>query len=296
MNKNSIYAFVKSVTPPFIFSAFKNGRIYGYTRNIVTKILKDKYAPNWHKVTAGPLKGVELYLDPAGEWQKEMLEGKYDDFFFEYLEKINLSGKVVYDIGAHIGFSSLFFAKAVGQNGKVITFEPNIFNIDRIKLIFSKNTELSSRVQLIEAAVSDKDGEDEFIFSSNIDNGTSSGSFIGEAHTIYDKDSYQTEGGFKSSKVKTVRIDDMCGASSTSTETIPEPDVIKMDIEGSEYLALDGAKDTISRKRPLILIEIHSIFNMYKVEEFLRDLDYKLELLKEEKDGRCFFAAKSVKL
>lgn len=41
-----------------------------------------------------------------------------------------LKGKVVYDIGANIGLLTLFFARHVGNEGKVVAFEPVPFLYD----------------------------------------------------------------------------------------------------------------------------------------------------------------------
>lgn len=287
LNLEKAYSIVQNITPPFLFTMIKKGPVYTFVRNIARKTLKHKYTSSWNKIASGPLLGVELFVDPKGDWQKEMLSGHYDDFFSKYLDKVDMKGKNVYDIGAHIGYSALFFAHKVGSEGHVTTFEPNPYNVERIKMIFERNKELSSRITIAEVAVSNKNGKDSFIFSPLIDNGTSSGSFIDGAHTIYPKEDYIKEGGFKTIEVKTVALDHP-----TNDFKIKDPDIIKLDIEGAEFLALEGMKETLKRAKPLILIEVHSIYNMYIVDSILRELEYNLELLKEEKDGRCFFAAK----
>lgn len=283
-----LYAIIKDITPPFLFRFINKSSAYNLVKKSARATLKSEYTPSWNKISSGILAGVELYVDPKGEWQEEMLSGTYDDFFISYLDKIEMEGKTVYDIGAHIGYSTLFFAAKVGPTGKVITFEPNPYNIERIKMILERNPLLASRIQVAEVAVSDKNGEDSFIFSPYIDNGTSSGSFIDSAHTIHPKDGYINEGGFKSMKVKTVALD----KPSKDFNVDKDPDIIKLDIEGAEFLALKGMFETIKRSKPLILVEIHSIYNMYVLGNMFNDLNYSTELLKEEKDGRCFFAAK----
>ena len=60
------------------------------------------------------------------------------------------------------------------------------------------------------------------------------------------------------------------------------PDVIKIDIEGSEYQALLGAYNTIMKSRPIIFIEIHPKFlnlyqnNINQIVEFVSSIDYKV--------------------
>ncbi len=289
LNLEKAYSIIRNVTPPFLFNFLRNGPLYSLARKGARTVLKHKYTASWNKIEKGPLAGVELFVDPHGTWQKEMLQGEYDDFFSKYLNGIDMKGKTVYDIGAHIGYSALYFAQKVGPTGHVVTFEPNPFNVERIKMILAKNKELGSRIEVAEVAVSNKNGVDNFIFSSYIDNGTSSGSFIDGAHTIYPKDGYITQGGFKTIEVKTVALDTRADAFKQKND----PDIIKLDIEGAEFLALEGMRETIKRSSPLVLVEVHSIFNMYIVGKIFNELNYSIDLLKEEPDGRCFFAAKA---
>jgi FkbM family methyltransferase len=215
-----------------------------------------------------------------------MIIGNHDYFFTDYLKKINLEGKIIFDIGAHIGFDTLFFAKAVGEKGKVYAFEPNTHNKERLDLIIEHNKHLSERIKTFDVAISNKKGTVDFIFTDRVDEGSSSGSFIDDAHTIWEKGIYEREVGFKRTAVKTVPLDEIHGIGITDS-----PALIKIDVEGAEFLVVEGAKKLLKEKHPILFIEIHSIFNMLKVGADLRDLGYKIELLKEEEDGRCFIVA-----
>ncbi len=269
-----------------MFSFLKSSSIYPKLQKWANRFLKkDRFTPTWNTVQGGILKGRKIFVYSTGVW-KDMISGEYDEFFIDYLKKLDLKGKIVYDIGAHFGYSSMCFAELVGKNGKVIAFEPNIYNKKRFEYFLTENTDMEKIIEIHDTAISNKTGEEDFNFNDNLDDGTSSGSFIDSSHTFYEKDSYEKNLGYKKEKTKTVSLD------SLQDIGINEPPfLIKIDIEGAEYLALEGGKQFLLRYKPILLIEIHSIFNMLKVGQVLHELNYKVELLKEEKDGRCFIAA-----
>jgi len=286
MNKQKLLKILQAIIPPFFIIIIKKLGIYSQLKKIFLSINKQELNPTWNVIKSGELTGTKIFIYPFGDWQKEMINGEYDKFIFDYLKKIDLTQKNIFDIGAHIGYHTLYFAKLAGAKGKIISFEPNVFNIERLKINLEKNYELSKNIQVIEKAISDKSGEEAFVFSKKVDKGSSSGSFLDNADTFWEKANYEKLYGFKRVKVQTTTIDEFV----KKNDIIP--DLIKLDIEGAEHLALAGAKKTLFEKKPILLIEIHSIFNMYKVCDILSDFQYKIEFLKEEKDGRCFIAAK----
>jgi FkbM family methyltransferase len=286
ISKSSLYTLTHAITPPFIFSAIKNSSAYPKIQNWANQSLKkDDLTPTWNVVTGGILKGRKIFIYETGVW-KDMLNGDYDKFFIEYLQTLNLEGKVVFDIGAHFGYSAMCFAQLTGPTGKVVAFEPNVFNKKRFEYFLTENTDLGKIISIHDVAISNKTGEEDFNFNDNLDDGTSSGSFIDSSHTFYEKDSYEKNLGYRKVTTKTISLDSLKDIGVTEI-----PYLIKIDIEGAEYLALEGAKQLLRQHKPILLIEIHSIFNMLKVGQILHEFNYKITLLKEEKDGRCFIAA-----
>ena len=285
MDKRKIYLFVKSATPPVVFNAFKKSSAYASIKKHFRHVGTVK--PDWHVVRAGIIKGKKLFFSNTEDWEKEMLDGAYDKFFFDHLGKLDLKGKTILDIGSHVGFHALCFAEMVGAGGRVLAFEPNPFNADRIETILSGNKDLAGRIELFRCALSAADGEEDFVFSDHVDEGGSSGGFIDTADTISSKEIYETERGFGRMRVRTMRLDSM---DSIAKGTL-KPDIIKIDVEGAENLVLAGAENTLKKHRPIILLEVHSIYNMYAVMKMLDKLGYSVDLLKKETDGRCFLVA-----
>lgn len=270
--KEVMKKILKNIIPPIFYEFIK--------RKIKNKVFK----PIWNELKYKPLNGVKLFFDPNGSWQRKMINGSYDSFLFDTLKTMKLESKVIYDIGAHIGYHSIYFSKLVGKNGKVFAFEPHPKNIERFKLILEKNA--FDNISVYDLAVSDIIGEEEFNLNEDIESGRSSGNFIRRADTFWNRDVYK-EKGFKKTSVKTLPIDSF----KNNLGINDLPDIIKIDVEGAEYLVLLGAKKTLMEKRPALFIEIHSMINMFNVVSLLFSLSYDLTILKKEPNGICFIEA-----
>ena len=268
--------FLKNLCPPLLYNLLK--RVFAKPK---------RFQPIWNTLDYAPMKGFKIYFDPSGIWQKQMLNGTYDAFLFRELEKINLEGKTILDIGAHIGYHSFYFSKIVGPQGHVYAFEPHPKNIERFKMIVGANPDIQSHLNLIEAALSDNSGTVEFNLNEDVESGRSSGSFLETADTLWGKSAY-IQRGFIKTAVKTLRLDDWFDSSRQKTK----PDIIKIDVEGAEYSVLLGAKQILEKYHPLLLIEIHSPQNMLDVPLLLTTLGYKMRIINKEPDGRIFILAK----
>jgi FkbM family methyltransferase len=166
-------------------------------------------------------------------------------------------GDVVFDLGGCWGDTALYFATKVGADGKVYSFE---FIPDNIKL-FNINTSLNpafmDRIELVRHPVTNVAGEQ-----------------------IYFKD------WGPGSRVERNPFAEQTGVSTTTTiddfvrqRRIPKVDFIKMDIEGSEPAALEGARETILKYRPKLAIAIyHSVSDFVGIPNWILDLNigYKI--------------------
>ncbi|MBI2310252.1 FkbM family methyltransferase [Candidatus Collierbacteria bacterium] len=243
-------------------------------------------------VLGGPLAGHRLFASPKKSliWQ-DMVLGIYDNFIYDWLEKhFDLTNKVVWDVGAHVGYHSLGFAALVGEKGRVIAFEPNRFNLKRFAKNLSLNHDLTKRIKIIKTALSDKNGTVEFIVSDKVEDTRSSGSHLGN---ITPPEKLSVYEGFEKTKVKTYRADTL-----VARKIVPPPNVIKIDVEGAEELVIKGGQKIISKFKPILFIEVHGILQMYALWKILTKLKYKLELLDDAggSSNRCFVVATAAKL
>lgn len=168
--------------------------------------------------------------------------------FMDIIEKEVGSGDVAFDLGANIGYVSMFLAKYVGESGKVYAVEPSPRNYEILKENINLN-KLTETVQAFNLAVSSETGTTEL----NISKESNLNSFRKTKHTI---DTIQ---------VKTTSIDDFF-------EDKPGLNFIKMDIEGAEVEALKGINSILGKlDRPFkILMEVHPMY--YDEDEFANEL------------------------
>ncbi len=263
-------------TPPNIIAAALMRRLSGKGSR-----------PAWHTVKAGPLQGNRLYVNPqACELWLDMINGVYDSFLYdELLRRSPLSGMTIWDVGAHFGYHALSFSALVGETGQVAAFEPNPYNIERFNMHLHENGSLAGRIRLITTALSNRDGTVSLMLSRNVDQGSSTGSHLENAVLPLEAGAYAE---FIRHDVSTTTIDALLAAG-----TLKQPDIIKIDVEGSELQVLEGANQLLAEARPLIFMEVHNIIMMFHVHRLLAAHKYELEILDEERASisRCFIIA-----
>jgi len=286
MEKGQLYRLTESLIPPILWRFFKRTRLY---RAIARRADSFTSPPPIENITisSGDFSGITLRLFSQGGWQKEMLSGNYDSELFTYLKKFSWKNKIIYDVGAHIGFHSLAFARMVGDQGQVITFEPNPANLARLNENLELNQELKLRIKVLEMALGEKTGTTKFFCSNDIEGGSSSGGFSDSATTIWERSVYTEQIAFKTITVLEDSIDRL-----VTNNILSVPALLKIDVEGAEQNVLTGAEKTIQKYRPLILVEFHSTFSAYACMKILLKLGYTDTILKHEPDGRLMIAAK----
>lgn len=155
-------------------------------------------------------------------------------------------GDIVFDIGAYVGDTALWFSKAVGPQGKVYAFEPEPRNFAKLKSNLERNK--VTNVIPLQLAVSETEGEMQVATG-------------GSSSTI-------TQAGTGTS-VEVTTID-----RSVETNKISRVDFIKMDVEGHELKVLAGARETIKTFKPsLALSAYHRGDDIIQLPKFLLELN-----------------------
>jgi len=219
--------------------------------------LLNRVAPSQSYVHAcqGALQGYTLYTD----WTRyrSFVYGTWEPEVSNVVLSVVKPGMTVIDIGAHIGYYTLLFAKCVGADGRVISFEPFPDNF----ALLQKNVQLNglSQVQPRPQAV--------FSAAREI-------TLAVPDHTLNPgQGSVSHASGSRKFLVQAVCLDSFCAQEAL------RPDLIKMDVEGAEQDVLLGARQTIAQWRPKLLIELHHFDGdalAHPVPDLLADWGYQL--------------------
>lgn len=268
-------AVLRDLAPPLLWRALQ-------------KILAapPKLEPSaWRAVTGGPLEGAELLLPQGRPGFDAMLRGEYDAFFWPQLSDLELEGKLLVDVGAHIGYHALAFARLAGPGGLVLAFEPNPANRERLQLHLDRNPGKRAPVEVSPLALSDAAGEAVFRASRTVEDQTSSGGYLDGAAAPAGAADYHAA-GFGSFAVDTATMDAVLSAYDRP------PALIKIDVEGAEGAVLRGGRGALARTRPFLLIEIHSAEAMLEVARELLPAGYEITILERDRPARCFICAR----
>ena len=87
-------------------------------------------------------------------------------------------------------------------------------------------------------------------------------------------DSYTGSLGNQGAPVRVVTIDSLCTAAK-----LPQPDLVKIDVEGAEALVLRGARETIRLAQPVVFVAVHGPAVRTECLELLQGFGYAAEEL-----------------
>ena len=180
-----------------------------------------------------------------------------------------LPTEIFYDIGSSVGALSITAAMKLTAR-QVISFEPDPENVESLKNNFLLNK--LSNYKIIPCAVGDTEGELE-LFT--------------EGSQGFSPSLRQVNGIQTSIKTKIVTIDGLL-----KKREVPSPNVVKIDIEGAELMALKGMSQLLSSPdRPrMIVLEIHPKFlpafdtNVTEIFRFVLDKNYQIDWMESRSD------------
>lgn len=214
-------------------------------------------------MTVKPLLGNFLINCDTKTWigAKIVYTGDYETPLKEVFKSIIKKGDRVLDIGANIGFHTLFFADLVGHEGLVYAFEPVEYNYQSLKYNVGLNQ--FQNVRLRNIALGNKNEDLNIVADEHSNN---PGSF-----NLFSKDG-------------NVTVKCHVGDEIVREQRI---DFIKIDVEGYEAFVLDGLIKSIKQNRPKIIFEYDLNYHQKTglppdyIFDFFEQLNYKLFEIKQ---------------
>ncbi len=181
---------------------------------------------------------------------EEAFTGNDDWYLFQSLLKPTADTLYV-DCGAYDGDTIRLLLRAADQGYRsIVALEPDPAMLPRLNAI---SEEQGGKIEIVPKGASDKDGILKFkangVYSAIVENCTED--------------------------------DDLISISTTKLDSLLKNDrvsIIKMDIEGGEYDALNGAAEIIANHKPKLAICLY-----HKVEDFVRIAELLLQLVPEYK-------------
>jgi FkbM family methyltransferase len=160
-------------------------------------------------------------------------------------------GDVVVDAGGCWGDTALYFAHKVGSRGKVYSFEFLPTNLKVYERNLELNPELASLIEVLQFPLWSSHDVDLYISANG------PGTFVGTTR--------RAEGDMI---VRTMTIDQLL-----ERPDVDRIDFIKMDIEGAELSALQGAEKVLRTFQPRLAITVyHRLSDFWEIPQYIDSL------------------------
>ena len=228
----------------------------------------------WLQVQSGFARGLWMRLripEEAGFWR-----GEHEPGVQSAISAIVRPGDVVYDVGAHLGSLTLGAARLVGTSGRVVAFDGDPENIERLRENSLRNR-LGACVQPVHAAVWSRQSATGILFRR--------GKELLSQGGVESDGQRPVLGNGEIISVPVTTLDDFVAGGG------PVPRLIKIDVEGGEYEVLRGGTSLFALQRPLIIVEVHHQEAADKISAWLEEFHYSPEWrIPDEKYPRCLIA------
>jgi len=186
------------------------------------------------------------------------MSAQYEIHIADYINKLPASS-IFYDLGACRGLFSLY---AASRGLNVYAFEVDKHNYTEFIENLSYNPELSSKIRIFNIGIADSGPKEVDLYYNK--------HLAGIHHKSLDVDNFTGDksilrgDNFYTTKVTVNSLDNIIEQTGISW-----PEHIKVDIDGSEYMFIEGAHKALTKARSIII-------EIYKGNEIYKDVINKL--------------------
>lgn len=183
--------------------------------------------------------GARFSVDLRDRVQRQMWFASYEPHVTRALSAVLRPGDTFLDVGAHIGYHSVFAAGIVGSEGRVLAFEPD----PKVHARLANNLAPFVNARALRYAVSDSQAQ--MMFERSWDSQESGWGALTSVRDFQKGEHIA---------VQTVSLDHWCKESDTKAIR-----AVKIDAEGSEGVVLRGAQRLLRSLRPVLCIEFNEV-------------------------------------
>lgn len=262
----NMLVYSRSIAKRFVFGAW-------------TRLSGDSHGRLAVRTLTGPARGMRFHLDLLGNYEMGYFLGNYERDVIDRLRTLVKLGWTVWDVGTYIGYYTCLFARLVGKEGKVVAVEADPRNLARTR----QHVELNgfANVTFVPTAIGTPNTDVDFFLGEG-SNSHLSGAWIGARREDYVSGE---------ARDKTIRMDCRSLDQLLVDGLAPRPNLIKLDIDGAEFWALQYLDTLATTVRPLFLIELHNPQCDEAAWRFASQWDYHIE---QFVTGEVFTKAESV--
>jgi FkbM family methyltransferase len=236
-------------------------KVRGYLQTARLRALGTE--PGWAQVEGG----FEMFIDPNDALDQEFYLGTFEPAMRELIAQVVRAGDTCLDIGAQKGYVSLTMARAVGDSGKVFSFEADARAAE--KFLANVKRSKQSSIRLMQFALGEKEGTCTFVLSDVL--GWSS-RFPNElaknaVHKVVEVPMHSLDAIIERKELDV---------------NLEKLSFIKIDVEGSEPFVIKGMQSLLSTAKPILFLEVNydslaaAGSSAEEVQELLEGLGYNL--------------------
>ncbi|MEW8978232.1 MAG: FkbM family methyltransferase [Symbiobacterium sp.] len=211
------------------------------------------------------LLGVESDISVVGEVRRK---GQYEPHVMEAIARFLAPGGTFVDVGANFGIHSVLAAALVGETGRVLAVEAS--PVTHCLLAHNLVSSGCPGAVAIHAAAW---SQPEVLSLRHITQ------VVGGSHVTFTGGERPWEG--VAYRVLAMPLDTLVALAG-----LEHVDLIKIDVEGSEYRVLQGARETLRRHRPALIIEFNQETARFydgrtarNLHRLVRELGYQMAFL-----------------
>ncbi len=209
--------------------------------------------PKLHRIPFGPIRGSKIFTSFA--ISPRMYFGFDESRVVEWISQCVNPGDVTYDVGAHIGYTTVVLSRRVQNKGQVHSFEILTSTASFLRETVEANRLKNVRIHIV--GLSDKEGSIDLPVEEHMMTSINFAGQVGEGRRI--------------ESCRLCALDDYI-----KEQGLPLPSFIKMDIEGAEGACLTGGMQLIREHRPTMIIEFHGKQRLVEGFDILHPLGYTL--------------------